>query len=608
MGQNTMAPQIPPEASKEIEFVRSLVAKRFPVYDVRVSYDVVEFFCRVDETTLEDNFDRMREDMASHGYIPMIMYEKGEHIVTVAKKPSVKYRGVSVNAIMLAVTFLTMLLAGVLDWSGYAGTDNGTLFSVDNIIMGMLTFTLPLMAILGVHELAHYFTARRRKVAASLPFFIPMIPPLGTFGAFISLRDPIPNKKTLMEIGVAGPLAGLLVTIPLAIVGLMMTNSEARLVPTNVGSEGVMGVSFPLLYQALELFVPLKGDYLLHPTAFAAWVGFLVTALNLLPVGQLDGGHVARALLGARAKYLSWVTVAALVGIGIFYFGWLLFALLILFLGARHPPPLNDISPLDLKRKSIGVLTFAVLIVAFVPIPLTAISADHSFEMTTLDDAHANVTQGGTHVFNVTVNNTGNTLNVIEMKDASLLVGWNIRFKLIAQDDSYFNETLLLRLNSSETATMSVLVVTPVSVQYGQSYNVTIKGSAKDSTVERTLTFNVTVTSPVFAFWVSTPPSAVTPGNWTHATIRINNTGETEANITFNATSGQPVYVDVFLTSGSFNTTGPLNISVPALGSAEIGVEISISLFATPGDRTIPIQAYYSGTPLAPITITVSVA
>jgi Zn-dependent protease len=603
-----MAPQIPPEASKEIEFVRSLVAKRFPVYDVRVSYDVVEFFCRVDETTLEDNFDRMREDMASHGYIPMIMYEKGEHIVTVAKKPSVKYRGVSVNAIMLAVTFLTMLLAGVLDWSGYAGTDNGTLFSVDNIIMGMLTFTLPLMAILGVHELAHYFTARRRKVAASLPFFIPMIPPLGTFGAFISLRDPIPNKKTLMEIGVAGPLAGLLVTIPLAIVGLMMTNSEARLVPMNVGSEGVMGVSFPLLYQALELFVPLKGDYLLHPTAFAAWVGFLVTALNLLPVGQLDGGHVARALLGARAKYLSWVTVAALVGIGIFYFGWLLFALLILFLGARHPPPLNDISPLDLKRKSIGVLTFAVLIVAFVPIPLTAISADHSFEMTTPDDAHANVTQGGTHVFNVTVNNTGNTLNVIEMKDASLLVGWNIRFKLIAQDDSYFNETLLLRLNSSETATMSVLVVTPVSVQYGQSYNVTIKGSAKDSTVERTLTFNVTVTSPVFAFWVSTPPSAVTPGNWTHATIRINNTGETDENITLDATGGQPADVGVFLKSGSFSTRGPLNISVPASGFTEIGVEITVSPSATPGDRTIRIQAYYSGALLAQITIHVTVA
>jgi Zn-dependent protease len=606
MGQNTMAPPIPPEASKEIEFVKSLVARHFPVYDVRVSYDVVEFFCRIDDTTLEENFERLREDMAGHGYIPMIMYEKGEHIVTVAKKPAVKYRSVSVNLAMLVVTFLTMLLAGVLDWSGYAGVDSGAIFTTENLLMGMITFTLPLMAILGVHELAHFLVARRRGVAASLPFFIPSIPPLGTFGAFISLRDPIPNKKTLLEIGVAGPLAGLLVALPLGIIGLILTNSEAKLVPTNVGSEGVMGISFPLIYQALELFIPLRGEYLLHPTAFAAWVGFLVTALNLLPVGQLDGGHVARALLGSGAKYLSWVTVAILVGIGMFYYGWLIFALLILFLGARHPPPLNDISPLDLKRKGLGVLTFAVLVIAFVPIPMTAVTADYSFELQPVGATDATIALGGSHVFNVTVDNTGNALNEIAIADATNTADWNAMFKLRSQDDSHYAEDMLLSLNSGENATMSVRVSTPPSAQYGQSQNVTIKGITRNGTVERTLSFNVTVTNPLFTFWVSDPTVTTSPGGSIYTSILVNNTGESEANVTLDATA-QPTYFDVFLISGAVNTTGPMNLTVPANSSVEVGVLILVSYSATPGVRTLPILAYYSSTQLPQMNITATI-
>ena len=606
MGQNTMAPPIPPEASKEIEFVKSLVARHFPVYDVRVSYDVVEFFCRIDDTTLEENFERLREDMAGHGFIPMIMYDKGEHIVTVAKKPTVKYRSVSVNLAMLVVTFLTMLLAGVLDWSGYAGVDSGAIFTVENLLMGMITFTLPLMAILGVHELAHFLVARRRGVAASLPFFIPSIPPLGTFGAFISLRDPIPNKKTLLEIGVAGPLAGLLVALPLGIIGLILTNSEAKLVPTNVGSEGIMGISFPLIYQALELFIPLRGDFLLHPTAFAAWVGFLVTALNLLPAGQLDGGHVARALFGAKAKYFSWVTVAVLVGIGMFYYGWLIFALLILFLGARHPPPLNDISPLDLKRKGLGVLTFAVLIIAFVPIPMTAVTADYSFELQPIDATDATIALGGSHVFNATVENTGNALNEIVVTGSVNAADWGARFKLGSQDDSHYAQDLLVTLNSSENATISVLMSAPPSAQYGQSYNVTIKGTTKNDTIERTLSFNLTVTNPVFTFWVSNPVLTTSRGSSTYTSILVNNTGETDANITLDATT-QPTYFDVFLIYGEVNTTGPMNLTVSANGYADVSVLILVSPSASPGETIIPILAYYSSAQLPRLNITATV-
>ena len=401
--QTAMASETPPDASKEIELVKGLVARYFPVYDVKVNYDVVQFFCRIDETTLEDNFERLREEMSPHGYIPMITYDKGEHVIMVGRKPPAKYKSIYVNLAMLVITFLAMMFAGILDWGSYADVPENEMFSAENILTGILVFTLPLMAILGVHELGHFFMARRRKVAASLPFFIPSVPPLGTFGAFISLRDPIPNRKSLLEIGVAGPLAGLALAIPIGILGLILTNMEARPVPLDIGSEGLVRISFPMIYLWLEELVPLQGDYLLHPTAFAAWVGFLVTALNLLPAGQLDGGHIARALLGPNAKYASWAAIAALIALSFYYWSWLLFAILILFLGAKHPPPLNDITKLDTRRKMVGVFAFVVLIIAFVPIPMTPVLADCSFEMTSVDDTAVTIVPGqadrfrGTH-------------------------------------------------------------------------------------------------------------------------------------------------------------------------------------------------------------------
>ena len=593
MVRNAMAPPIPPEASKEIEFIKGLVARHFPVYDVRVTYDVVEFFCRVEPTTLEQNFEDLREDMGKNGYIPMITYDKGEHIVTVAKKPTAKYRSSYVNIALLVVTFLTMVLAGALDWGGYA--DEG--LTLNTVLMGMLTFTLPLMAILGIHELGHFFMARKRKVAASMPFFIPSIPPLGTFGAFISLRDPIPNKKTLMEIGVAGPIAGLLMAIPFGIIGLMLTNSEARTVPLNVGSEGVMGISFPLLYMWLEQLVPINGDYLMHPTAFAAWVGFLVTALNLLPVGQLDGGHVARALLGARAKYLSWVTVAVLVVIGFFYMGWLLFALLILFLGARHPPPLNDITPLDMKRKAVGVSAFLILVIAFVPIPMVAISADHSFEMVTGQDTNASIAAGGWSQFSLQINNTGNTYNEIHLIRGSAPADWEALFKLHNQSDDYYSEPRKLWLNSGETADVDLRIAAPTSALFAQKYNLTVKGFSMNSSVTQEIVFNLTVTSPPLGFTILNDDLIIPRGTEGDIFIQVNNSAAADANLTFDASQDLPTSVDLVLYATSPSETGAsrqLNMTVMASGSSTFGVNIYVRTLATPGEKTISIDVYYS--------------
>ena len=606
-----MVPPIPPEASKEIEFIKGLVARRFPVYDVRVTYDVVEFFVRTDNTTLEQNFDELREEMAQHNYIPMIVYDKGEHIITVAKKPTTKYRSTNVNLVMLAITVFTTIFAGTLEWGGFENLPDKELFAPMTILMGTLTFALPLMAILGVHELSHYFAARRRKVAASLPFFIPSIPPLGTFGAFISLRDPIPNKKTLLEIGVAGPLAGFLLTIPIGILGLILTNDAARLAPVNIPPGGGLGIVFPLMYSWLEYLVPLNGDFMIHPTAFAAWVGFLVTALNLLPVGQLDGGHVARALLGSNAKYLSWATIAVLVGLGLsgLYLGWLLFAVIILFLGVRHPPPLNDMTKLDLKRKALGVATFVVLIIAFVPIPLVSLNPTYSFEMTNMGSTNATMAPGESHTFSVLVNNTGNAFNDIEFTVDSPPVGWSAEFKEHHLNESAFASKYLVSLNSSQNVTIDVNVKSLSASSFGTNSTIAIRGTSQNNTsTVHIVTYNLTIVSPAFTFWIVNDGLTIAPGTWGNVTVQVNNTGPVASNVTLNATGRQPLFVDALLVTDGQNSTGPLNLTVPGQGNSTFYVEVYVSPTATAGLKTIFVESLYHGVELQTLGIRINVS
>jgi membrane-associated protease RseP (regulator of RpoE activity) len=603
-----MAPPIPPEASREIEFVKGLVAKHFPVYDVRVTYDVVEFFCRIDDVTLEDEFEKMRQEMGQNGYIPMIVYDKGEHIVTVAKKPLTKYRSIYVNLALLIITFFTVLLAGAISWVGYDDGTSDDIFAYDALLMGLLTFALPLMSILGVHELAHYVAARRRNVAASLPFFIFGPPPLGTFGAFISLRDPIPNKKALLEIGIAGPIAGLLMALPLGFLGLILTNDMAKPVPINVGSAGVIGVNFPLLYSWMSELVPLQGDYLLHPLAFAAWVGFLVTALNLLPFGQLDGGHVARALLGARSKYLGYATIAILLGIGMtYYFGWLLFALFVFILGARHPPPLNDLSPLGKKRMIAGALTFVLLVVAFVPIPMEPIEADYSFELEPIGDVNATIPLGTSLAMSFLVDNVGNAWNEIVLTEGEpSSVEWSASFKL--HDRVEYVGNLTVALNASETSRVDVLITTGFSMDIGQNYTLAVKGTSANSTkVVRMVSYNISVASPTFTFFVGYVSSTVTPGNSTYANILFNNTGTSDLGLTLEPSAGLPQFVDVLLNSGGYNSTDPVNITIAPQGSWPVGVWIIVSEFCPLGEKVIGIEVSREGSLLAILHITIEV-
>ena len=608
MVQIAMAPPIPPEASKEIEFVKGLVAKRFPVYDVRVSYDVVEFFCRVEPTTLDDNFELLRQEMAPHGYIPMIVYDKGEHIVTVAKRPSAKYRSTYVNAAMLVITFIAMLFAGVLQWDGYANIPAGEYFSVTNILTGVLVFTLPLMAILGVHELGHYVVARKHKVAASLPFFIPSIPPLGTFGAFISLRDPIPNRKALLEIGVAGPLAGLAVALPLAFLGLYLTNLGAKPVPDNVGSEGVVTLMFPLIYLGIENLMPIQGDFLLHPTAFAAWVGFLVTALNLLPIGQLDGGHISRALLGQKAKYLTWVAAAAMIAIGFFYFAWLIFAMFILFLGVRHPPPLNDISKLDFKRIAVGALAFMLLVVSFVPIPMSVVAADYSFIMTDVNDQQNHtMVAGEAQNFTIVVDNTGNALNTITVVRDSAPSGWLVAFKHAGENESQYTDQVKIVLNSTRNASIDVLIRSDVSASVGQNYTVSIKGSSEGADELRNVSFNFTIERPAFNITLANATFDVTQGvsSYLSTELTIGNEGSSNASLRISVLRDIPQFFDGVV---DLNVSGTTTITIQRESNLTIGISIYVWSSAAAGVYTVYVDVYYSETLIKTLPITVTVA
>lgn len=595
MVSSAMQTPMPPDAAKEIEHVKSVVARHFPVYDVKVSYDVVEFYCRVDETMLEESFERLREEMAPQGYIPMITYRKGEHVVIVGKKPKSRHRSIYVNLAMLIITLTAMTFAGILDWASYADVPSNETYSLANMATGILVFTLPLFAILAVHELGHFFMARKRKVAASLPFFIPSIPPLGTFGAFISLRDPIPNRKSLLEIGIAGPLAGLLLAIPIGIVGLMLTNIDAKPVPDDFETGSIVRVAFPLIYNWIEQLTPIQGDYLLHPMAFAAWVGFLVTALNLLPAGQLDGGHIARAVLGRNAKYASWATIAILIALSFFYFAWMLFAILILFLGAKHPPPLNDITKLDSKRKALGIFAFVILVIAFAPVPISVLASDHSLELSPIGDVSGPLAPGETMEVSFCVENLGNVKNNITVFADGPPQGWIVAFKQNASTDQDYESTIVHRYDVSENVTYDMRVTCGPSPPGEEQLTIVARSlsAQEEEPIEDRIVYSFNVTYPPLGFWAIDDVITVSIGGDATALVQINNTGDVDLALTLTASNLPTIGVDLYEDELGANHTQTLNLSVPAGDSVTFHVFVFTSSSTTEGDRIVSIQASY---------------
>ncbi len=444
------------DISDEIEAIKSLIARHFPVYDVRVSYESLSFFVSVDRETLDEDFDSMRRKLMDEGYIPSIRTQMGEHIINVIRKPDIQTRSIWINRILLIVTTFTTIFAGAFLWQSYMGV--GELFTVDNFLWGALFFALPLMTILGAHELSHYLMSKRHGVDASLPFFIPSIPPLGTFGAFISMRDPMPDRKALLDIGVAGPIAGLLVTLPVTVLGLFLT-AQGNMQTGALGPEGGLGLMLQPLFHVFMLFMPIPEGAALHPTAFAAWVGFLVTAINLLPTGQLDGGHIARAFFGEKTKYLSYATAGILVIMSFWFTGWIFFAIIIFFLGLKHPPPLNDISRVGLKRKVVGALAIVILISTFVPVPVSQVSPDYSFSVQFDGGNNTTATPGEVVYFNMTVNNTGNSNLQMHMSAQDVPTGWGAVVYLSNSPSINSTNTLNFDVPYEERANITLEIV-----------------------------------------------------------------------------------------------------------------------------------------------------
>ncbi|MEM4257654.1 MAG: site-2 protease family protein [Candidatus Thermoplasmatota archaeon] len=362
----------------DIELLKREVGQRFPFYDMKTDGNTAVFFCRVDELLLEEKFEQLRVSLAEKGYIPMIRFEGGEHLIYIIKKPLIRKKPVWINLALLIATVFTTTLAGSLQWvSILEPTLNDFIailsksFSPEYLSNGFLFFSIPLLLILGCHEMGHYLISKKHNVESSLPYFIPLPPPfiLGTFGAVISTREPIPNRKALLDIGIAGPLAGFLVAIPVCFVGFFLMQQNPISIPQ---SENIGYMSPPLIIQWIQTFFSLPDNILIHPTLFAGWVGIFLTAVNLLPVGQLDGGHVARAFLKEKHRYASWAVVIILLILGLLYTGWLMFALIVfLLIGTHHQPPLNEHDTLDTRRKLLGVLIIIVFILSFAPIPFS---------------------------------------------------------------------------------------------------------------------------------------------------------------------------------------------------------------------------------------------
>jgi Zn-dependent protease len=320
----------------------------------------------------EQAFDELSRRFESLDYTPTLTRDEGKsgQDVLVAVRGVVRPRPARawINGVLFLVTLLTTL---------YAGSEGGDLLSG-------VPFAFTLLAILGTHEFGHYLVARHHRAAVTLPYFIPMPFGLGTMGAVIQLRSPIRSRKQLFDIGVAGPLAGLAVAIPLLIYGLSTSPVEPTSVLEQMSAEtGHITVQEgnSLLYLGLKYLVhgqilPGDGfDVSLNSMTFAAWFGLFVTCLNLLPLGQLDGGHVAYALFGRRAWWLARITSGALLILGLMgWSGWFLWVILPLAFGLRHPPPLNDHTPLDRRRKILGGVVILIFILVFTPVPLKAIS------------------------------------------------------------------------------------------------------------------------------------------------------------------------------------------------------------------------------------------
>ncbi len=307
----------------------------------------------------------LTQRLEPYGYTPMLQSPDAITLVRLrhlAVRPRAGWTGWPLNLVLFLATLLTTLFVGAL-------MEGANPLSQPATLAQGLPFSASLLLILGFHELGHYATARAYGVQVSLPFFIPLpLPPMGTMGAIIRMRSPIPNRKVLFDIGIAGPLAGLILAVPVLLVGLAL--SPVKPVSGTVLQEG-NSLAYLFFKWLLKGPIPPGSDVMLHPMALAGWLGLFVTALNLMPLSQLDGGHIVYAALGPGYKKVVWLFLGAMLVMFLVshWEGWLVWIGLSVALGLRHPPPLDDLTPLDPSRRVLARLALVLLVVLITPLP-----------------------------------------------------------------------------------------------------------------------------------------------------------------------------------------------------------------------------------------------
>lgn len=382
----------------ETEVLTNLVSRVFRIVDVTSMDPQKGFFLRYRGRLLSEDsaqaYDQLAESLTPYNITPLFRIEDGGQVVYLAPKQAEPPKAnVNTNIILFVLTVFSVMLSGAQP-EGPIPTDFlGQLIVLGRSIFTGWPFALSLLGILVAHELGHYFMSRYHKTPATLPYFIPFpLSPLGTMGAAILMRGTPKNKRILFDIGVAGPIAGLVVAIPVLLLGLSLSELGTidpnpngflegnsllyllakfvvfgQLLPAPVEPQGIL---YWLRYFFTGAPIPFGGlDVFIHPVAFAGWAGILVTSLNLIPAGTLDGGHVVFSLFGDKARKAFPYIIGVLAVLGFFWNGWWLWAALLFWLGRVNAQLLDQITPLDSNRRLIAYAMIVIFVLVFTPVP-----------------------------------------------------------------------------------------------------------------------------------------------------------------------------------------------------------------------------------------------
>jgi Zn-dependent protease len=391
-----------------LERIQNEIRRVFSIEDTTIGASKDAYLVRYHGRLLLDSaeaYERLSAALHLLRVTPLFRWEDGRQtILVIDGLQDVKPGNPRTNLIFFLLTLLSVwFTGGVLSMQQLPTTLGGWISAV--VTQGW-PFAISMLAILSAHEFGHYFAGRFHRTHVSLPYFLPLpypLSPFGTFGAFINMKEIPRNRRILLDIAIAGPLAGLVVAIPVLLIGLHLSTLNQLPAAANAGGMTALqlegnsilyllakfsvfgkilpepasyGGLSPLLYWVKYFFtgapLPYGGlDVSIHPVAWAGWGGLLVTALNLIPAGQLDGGHIFYALFGGeRARKLLPVLLIALVALGFFWNGWWLWAALIFFLGRYHAQPLDQITELDPRRKRLAAFMLIVFLLVFSPVPL----------------------------------------------------------------------------------------------------------------------------------------------------------------------------------------------------------------------------------------------